>query len=76
MSMEEIISTHERSDKELRIAVATMERKDTIMKIKKEIIQNQERCPHFDVNFNWTVVDEHCPYCGKKIIEEENGRGF
>lgn len=63
-NIEHIIQQHEKLDKELRMALATMERSDKIEKIRKEIIANQRQCPHFDNNYNWAIVDETCPYCG------------
>ena len=62
--IEDIIQTHERLNNELRLALATMERSDKIFNIKKQIIKNQLRCPHFDNNYNWAIIDDTCPYCG------------
>lgn len=68
--MEDIINTHEKLNKELRIALATMERSNKIFDIKKQIIQNQTRCPHFSTQYNWAIIDGVCPYCGYKISGE------
>lgn len=62
--MEEIIAQHKQLDKELRMALATMERSDKVYDIKKKIIKNQTRCPHFSTEYSWAVVDNKCPYCG------------
>lgn len=59
-----IIFQRERLDKELRMALATMERSDKIEQIRKEQIANQSRCPHNSSEFNWAIVDDTCPYCG------------
>lgn len=67
MNMDEIIQTHESLEQQLKIAVSTMEKKDTIRDIRARMIENQNRCPHFNFNYNWAVVDEKCPYCGKKL---------
>ena len=64
MNMEEIINTREKLDRELRVALATMERSDAIYDIRKKIIENQRKCPHFSTEYNWAIVDEKCPYCG------------
>jgi len=64
MKMEEIINTRIKLDKELKMALATMERSDAIYDIRKKIIENQKQCPHFDQNYNWAIIDETCPYCG------------
>jgi len=62
--IDDIINTRNRLNKELRMALSTMEKKDTIQKIKLEIMNNQKRCPHFSANYNWAIVDDTCPYCG------------
>ena len=46
MNIDNIISNHERLDRELKIALSTMERSDRVFEIKKEIIENQKQCPH------------------------------
>lgn len=67
MNMDEIIQTHESLEQQLKIAVSTMEKKDTIRDIRARMIENQNRCPHFDSNYNWAITNEKCPYCGKKL---------
>lgn len=69
MSIEKIIENRERLDKELRFALSTMERKDTIAKIRLDILKNQKACPHFDNKYNWAVIDGICPYCGFQLSE-------
>ena len=46
------------------MALATMERSDKVFEIKKQIIANQSKCPHFDNNYNWAITNDTCPYCG------------
>lgn len=67
MNISDIIATHQQLDKELRFALSTMERKDTIKSIKQRIIENQKQCPHIDSNYNWEVIDDICPYCGMRL---------
>lgn len=67
MNIENIILRRKELDKQLYIALATMEKKDTIKQIRFEILENQANCPHFDSNYNWTIEEGYCPYCGKKI---------
>ena len=64
MTMDEIIHTREQLEKELRFALSTMERSNAVFNIKKKIIETQNRCPHFDNNYNWAIIDDTCPYCG------------
>ena len=55
MNIDEIITTRERLNKELRIALSTMERSDKVYKIKKEIIENQKACPHFSSKYYFST---------------------
>ena len=68
MTIEKIIESHERLEKELAFALSTMEKKDTIQKIRKQLIELQSHCPHFDSNYNYAIIEDKCPYCGKKIF--------
>lgn len=82
MNIDTIIETRQQLDKELRLALSTMEKKDTIQKIKMKIINNQKACPHFDHNYNWSIVDNTCPYCGMHFAnnnlwrEDINDKGY
>lgn len=69
MTMNEIISRHEKLSRDLSIALSTMERKSTIAEIREELIHLQDRCPHFSNEHNFEMVDGYCPYCGKKLME-------
>ena len=71
MNIEEIITKREQLNYQLRVALTTMERKDTIAEIRREIIENQKNCPHFSAEYNWAVVDGVCPYCGQKLVSEK-----
>lgn len=64
MNIDEIIKRHESLEQQLKFAVSTMEKKDTIYNIRKQIIENQNNCPHFSDKYNWTIAYNKCPYCG------------
>jgi len=64
MKIDDIIQTREQLNHELRMALSTMERKDTIEKIKLAIIDNQKHCPHTSTKYNWEITNDTCPYCG------------
>ena len=68
--IDDIIEVDSRLRNDLRIALSTMEYSSKIPEILQEIKKNQERCPHFSVIYNWTMVDDTCPYCGKKLTKE------
>ena len=64
MKIEDIIQNREKLEYELRIALSTMERKDTIQKIKLAMVDNQNHCPHASTKYNWEITNDTCPYCG------------
>lgn len=64
MNIDDIIQTREQLNRELRMALSTMERKDTIEKIKLAMIDNQKHCPHASTKYNWEITNNTCPYCG------------
>ena len=72
MNIDDIITRREQLDYDLRIALATMERKDTIRDIRLQIMKNQQVCPHHSAQYNWTIVDDTCPYCGKHFSSGGN----
>ena len=54
--IDDIIAERERLDRLLMQAVATMEKKDTIDKIRSLIRINQSNCPHFSSKYNYVFV--------------------
>ena len=66
--MEEIITRRQKIERELEIALSTMEKKDIIQSLRKELLEIQNQCPHVDSQLNYTIIDDKCPYCGKKIF--------
>lgn len=64
MKMSDIIANRQQLDKQLCLALSTMEKKDTIQRIRQQIIENQRQCPHIDNNYNWEIIGDQCPYCG------------
>lgn len=76
MMIEDIINTYQSLNQELRMALSTMEKKDSVLRIRAKIIANQKRCPHFDNNYNWAIVDGKCPYCGFNLEGEKNAKSY
>lgn len=68
MNVANIIKQREVISRQLTFALSTMDKKDTIKELREQLIDLQKQCPHFDSNFNWTIIDDECPYCGKVIF--------
>ena len=71
MNVANIIKQREVISRQLTLALSTMNKKDTIKQLREQLIDLQAQCPHFDSNFNWAVIDDKCPYCGRVIIFKE-----
>jgi Zn finger protein HypA/HybF involved in hydrogenase expression len=67
MNMDEIIRKHADVERRLIFALSTMEKKTTINEIHRELLELQNKCPHFDLDYNWPVVEGKCPYCGRNL---------
>lgn len=81
MRIEDIITRRKALEKELKLAVATMERKDKIYELRVAMLENQKRCPHTSDKFNWELDGHNCPYCGFALIDTEwredcNDKGY
>ena len=74
MTIDDIIQTRARLERELRLALSTMERKEAIRNIRLEIIDNQKHCPHASSKYNWEIADGVCPYCGCQLDWEGERR--
>ena len=70
MNIDEIIYTHDRLEQELKIALSTMEKNNLVYELRKQIKENQAKCPHISDKYNWVVANEKCPYCGMKLGEK------
>ena len=66
MDMDNIKVRYETLNKELKQAVARMERTDRVFVIRDAIKDLQTLCPHNNGNYDFTTSEE-CPYCGKKF---------
>lgn len=67
MVIKDIIQNKQLLETQLRQALSTMEKKETIYEIKNEIKRNQELCPHFSYEYDWKPVNGKCPFCGKEM---------
>ena len=66
MDMDNIKVQYETLNKELKQAVAHMERTDRVFIIRDAIKDLQKLCPHNNGSYDFSDSDE-CPYCGKKF---------
>ena len=57
---------YEALNKELKEAVARMERTDRVFIIRDAIKDLQTLCPHSNGSYDFSDTEE-CPYCGKKF---------
>jgi hypothetical protein len=71
INIDEIIQRHEELNKELRVALSTMEKSDRVKEIRKAIEENQIHCPHMSLEYSWPIIDNKCPYCGYKFKKNE-----
>ena len=67
IDIDTIIKQHDTLEHQLNLALATMERKSKIYEIRTAILENQNLCPHFSEKYNWPIIDNICPYCGRKL---------
>jgi len=66
MDINNIKVEYETLNKELKQAVAKMERTDRVFVIRDAIKDLQKLCPHNNGNYDFSESSE-CPYCGKKF---------
>ena len=67
MDINEIKTKYQNLNLDLRQALSTMEKKDSVILIRQQIEELQQLCPH---KINDTYDFSHssqCPYCGKKF---------
>ena len=76
MNMDQIIQKHGELSHKLNIALSTMERKSVIYELRKELRELQNICPHFSLEHSFAIIEGHCPYCGKKLEEVRNDKGY
>ena len=60
MNVDDITQERQAIERELKHALSTMEKKETIFELKKRLEKVQNECPHIE-------FAKECPYCGKKL---------
>ena len=66
MDINSIKVQYENLNKDLKQALARMERTDKVFVIKEAIHDLQQLCPHDNGSFDFSTT-EYCPYCGRKF---------
>jgi hypothetical protein len=64
MDINNIKTQYESLNKELKQALARMERTDRVFAIRDAIKDLQQLCPHNNGSYDFSDAPE-CPYCGK-----------
>ena len=64
MDINNIKVQYETLNKELKQALARMERTDRVIIIRDAIKDLQQLCPHNNGHYDFSNTEE-CPYCGK-----------
>lgn len=64
MDINNIKTQYESLNKELKQALARMERTDRVFAIRDAIKDLQQLCPHNNGSYDFSDASE-CPYCGK-----------
>ena len=64
MDIKEIQARYNNLNHDLRAALSTMEKSDSIFVIRQQIKELQALCPHDDGSFDFTTKSS-CPFCGK-----------
>jgi len=68
MDITSIKEEHEKLNRELKHALARMEKTDRVFVIRDAIKDLQKLCPHDNGNYDFSNTEE-CPYCGKHFGE-------
>lgn len=68
MNIKEIIDKTDELYYNIKIAAATMERKDELFELRRQLKEIQNNCPHVSQEYNWAIVNDTCPYCKKRGV--------
>jgi len=64
--IDQIIDTKNKLNRELQVALSSMEKKNDVKDIREKIRLNQAHCPHYSKKYNFTWDGNTCPYCGQE----------
>ena len=68
MTIKEIIDKTDELCYNIKVAAATMEKKDELFELRRQLQEIQSNCPHVSQEYNWAVDNDTCPYCKKRGV--------
>lgn len=68
MTIKEIIDKTDKLCYNIKVAAATMDRKDELFELRQQLKGIQNNCPHVSQEYNWAIVNDTCPYCKKRGV--------
>ena len=68
MTIKEIIDKTDELCYNIKVAAATMDRKDELFELRRQLKEIQNHCPHVSQEYNWAIVNDTCPYCKKRGV--------
>ena len=70
MTGKEILNKKNDLMRQLNFCLSTMEKKDDVRNLRKELKNLTQQCPHHDSELNFALIEGTCPYCGGKILND------
>ena len=72
MTIKEIIDKTNTLCYNIKVAAATMDRKDELFELRRQLKEIQNNCPHVSQEYNWAIVNGVFPYCRGSIHSKED----
>ena len=68
MTIKEIIDKTDELCYNIKVAAATMNKKNELFELQRQLKEIQSNCPHVSQEYNWAIVNDTCPYCKKRGV--------
>ena len=68
MTIKKIINKTDILCYNIKVAAATMNKKDELFELRRQLKEIQNNCPHVSQEYNWAIVNDTCPYCKKRGV--------
>lgn len=72
MTIKEIIDKTDVLCYNIKVAAATMNKKDELFELRRQLKEIQSNCPHVSQEYNWATINGICPYCRGSIRSKED----